>query len=384
MDTPDGVSPGPKTPPQTEPLREQPESWIEGPDIVTALRVFDGEREFQLPRKATFTLGASRSCDISIPERGLSALHGAFVRKGARIRMIDQHSTNGLFFNGRRVDTIDLYPGDTFTAAPLTFIALNDEMSKQRPVITEVVGTFTPSPDRILVDAVKSSHPLLFTGEAGCDLDRLARAIHAVSLRRALPLVQIAEPPSDRSAQLEVLRRAARSTLVMDLSTLETPLDPTFCTMAFAPEHHIRVIVISPTVTLARKLLAIDAMDRLQHIWVRPLGMRPGDIPYLLDQVLAERGATFRLADLTPQNHDALCHQEWRENFHGLRFVSDRLIAISRVHGWEAMNWQERSAAVKVPKTTLFQWFSALGLTSPLFLPRRGQNGDRDDDGDSD
>jgi hypothetical protein len=171
---------------------------------------------------------------------------------------------------------------------------------------------------------------------------------------------------------------AARSTLVIDLDAIEIPLDPTFCTMAFAPEHHIRVIVLAPTPALARKLLAVDAMERVQHIWVRPLGMRPGDIPYLLDQVLTERGATFRLADFTPQNHDALCSHEWRENFDGLRFVADRLIVISRTSSWEAMNWQERSIALGVPKTTLFQWFSSLGLTSPLFS-RRGSDGDEGD-----
>ena len=44
---------------------------------------------------------------------------------------------------------------------------------------------------------------------------------------------------------------------------------------------------------------------------------------------------------------------------------------MSRVSGWEAMNWQERSAALGAPKTTLFEWFSALGLTSPLFAARR-------------
>lgn len=378
MDTADGGSHVSKTPLHTEPLREHPEAWIEGPDIVTALRLFDGELEYPLPRKSTFTLGASRSCDLSIPERGLSALHCAFVRKGVHLRAIDQHSTNGMYFNGRRVETIDLHPGETFTAPPLTFIALNDEMSAQRPVIADIIGSFTPSPDRILVDAVKSSHPLLFTGEAGCDLDRLARAIHAVSLRRGHALVQIAEPPADRAAQLDVLRRVSRSTLVIDLHAIEAPLDQTFCTMAFAPEHHIRVIVLAPTTTAARKLLAIDAMERLQHIWVRPLGMRPGDIPYLLDQVLTERGATFRLADLTPQNHHALCQHEWRENFNGLRFVADRLIVISGISSWEAMNWQERSAALGVPKTTLFQWFSSLGLTSPLFSSRRGDDTDPD------
>src|SRR5689334_19672675 len=114
----------PKTPVKTRPLDEtQRGTWFEGPDLVTALRVYDGDLEYALPRWATFTLGASRHCDVPVPGRGLSALHCAFVRTDARLRAYDQHSTNGMFFGGRRVDVIDLYPGDTFTAAPLTFIA---------------------------------------------------------------------------------------------------------------------------------------------------------------------------------------------------------------------------------------------------------------------
>jgi pSer/pThr/pTyr-binding forkhead associated (FHA) protein len=362
----------PKTPVQTDPLGdEQREAWYEGPDVVTALRVYDGDREYPLPQKAIATLGASRSCDVSVPGRGMSALHCALVRKGSRLRVLDQHSTNGLFSGGRRVDLIDLYPGDTFTAAPLTLLALNDEMRVQRQVIADIVGTsFTPTPDRVLVDAVKSSHHLLLTGEPGCDLDRLARAIHAVSLRRSRTLVQIAELSSDRSQQREILKRASRSTLLIDLESTRTPLDPTFCAMAFSPDYHIRVIVIAATPTIARRLLSIDEMERLQHIWIRPIAMRPGDVPELFDRLLAERQAPFRLTDLASRNRDALCSHDWRDNFNGLRLAAERLTAISRVAGWEEMNWQERSIALAAPKTTIYEWFNGLGLTAPLFAPR--------------
>jgi hypothetical protein len=371
MDSFDDASSSRKTPVKTEPLGEgHREAWFEGPDVVTALRVFDGGQEHPLPHQATFTLGASRSCDVAMPGSGLSALHCAFVRKGTRLHVIDQHSTNGMYASGRRVETLDLYPGDTFTAAPLTFIAMNDEMCARRLIIADIVGNFTPTPDRILVDAVKSSHPLLVTGELGCDLDRLAGSIHAVSLRRSRSLVELAELPADRGAQRGILKRAARSTLVLNLDAIETPLDPTFCAMAFSPDYNIRVIVLASTSTAARKLLAIDEMERLQQIWVRPLRMRPGDVPDLLDNILAEREATFRLADLAPSNHDAMYSYDWRDNFIGLRFAVDRLIEISRVDGWESMNWLERSAALGVPKTTLYEWFSGLGLNSPLFAPR--------------
>lgn len=356
--------------PITEPLGDGPEAWFEGPDIVTALRIYDGDREYPLPRKATFTLGASRSCDVAIPGSGLSALHCAFVRKGTRLHVIDQDSTNGMYSSGRRVEALDLYPGDTFTAAPLTFIAMNDEMCARRRIIADIIGSFTPTPDRILVDAVKTSPSLLLTGETGCDLDRLARSIHAVSLRRSRALVEISEVPTDRGAQREILKRATRSTLVINLDAIEPPLDPTFCSMVFASEYNVRAIVLAPTPAVARKLLAIDDMERLQHIWIRPLCMRPGDVPHLLASILAEREATFRLIDLTQPNHDALCSHDWRDNFIGLRSVVDRLIEISRVDGWEKMNWLERSAALGTPKTTLYEWFSGLRLTSPLFAAR--------------
>jgi pSer/pThr/pTyr-binding forkhead associated (FHA) protein len=358
----------PKTPVKTRPLEDaQRDAWFEGPDVVTALRVYDGDLEYALPAKATFTLGASRSCDVPVPGRDLSALHCAFERKGARLRVHDQHSTNGMFFGGRRVEVIDLYPGDTFTAAPVTFLAMNDEMRAQRPFIADIVGTgFTPTPDRVLVDAVKQSNHLLLTGETGCDQDRLARAIHAVSLRRRRPLVELAELPADRGAQREILRRAARSCLLIRLDVIRSPLDPTFCSMAFSPDHHIRAIVIAATQAAARRLLAIDDLDHLQHIWLRPLGMRPGDVPELLDRLLIERQAAFRLADLAPSNREALCSHDWRDNFIGLRLSADRLAAIGRVPGWEAMTWPERSAALGMPKTTIFEWFHGLGLTSPL------------------
>jgi hypothetical protein len=217
MDSPDDANASPKTPAKTEPLGELLEPWFEGPDVVTALRIYDGDREYPLPRKATFTLGVSRSCDIAIPGSGLSALHCGFVRKGTRLRLIDQDSTNGLYNNGRRVDALDLYPGDTFTAPPLTFIAMNDEMRVRRLVIADIVGNFRPTPDSILVGAVKTLPPLLLTGEPGCDLDRLARAIHAVSFRRSRALIEIVKKPASTSISARPRRCSAMASLRLSI-----------------------------------------------------------------------------------------------------------------------------------------------------------------------
>jgi hypothetical protein len=294
---------GPTTPVKTRPLDDaQRGAWFEGPDVVTALRIYDGDREYALPLRATFTLGASRSCDVPVPELDLSALHCAFVRTGTRLRVYDHYSTNGTYAGGRRIDALDLYPGDTFTAAPVTVLAMNDEMRAQRPIIADIVGTdVAPTPDRVLIDAVKRSNHLLLTGEAGCDQDRLARAIHAVSLRRSRRLVEIAGLPGDRAAQREILRRAARSSLLIRLDAIKAPLDPAFTAMAFSPDHHIRVIAIAPTASAARRWLALEDMAPLQALELRPLELRSGEIPGLLDRLLAERLAGFRFADLRPR-----------------------------------------------------------------------------------
>ena len=214
---------------------------------------------------------------------------------------------------------------------------------------------------------MKSANHVLITGEAGCDLDRLTRAIHAVSLRRARELVAISELPGERAKQREILSRAKRSTLVIDLGAIEAPLDPAFCSMVFSPDYHVRVIALASATNTARKLIPLEHLEQLQHLWVRPLALRPGDISALLDRILEERGAAFRLGDLTRANRDALCAHEWRDNFNGLRLAAERLVEISRVNGWEDMDWREKSAALGMAKTTLYDWFTGVGLTLPLF-----------------
>ncbi|MEJ7598502.1 MAG: FHA domain-containing protein [Kofleriaceae bacterium] len=365
---PDEASP--RTPVRTKPLDEtQRDAWFEGPDVVTALHVYEGDVEYQLPPKATLTLGASRSCDLAVPGRDLSAMHCLLERKGSRLRVYDQHSTNGTFFGGRRIDVIDVNPGDTFTPAPVTFLAMNEVMRTHRPTLVDILGAnFAPSPDRVLVDAIKGSSNLLITGETGCDLDALARSIHAVSLRRLKDMVEISAVPAERAKQREIIAKAARSTLLINLDATKAALDPTFCSMVFSSEYHVRVIVLALTTNLARKWLPAENVEQMQHIWVRPLAMRPGDVPDLLDRMLAQRQASFRLADLSRPNREALCENEWRDNFVGLRLAADRLTAISRIEHWEAMDWRERSASVGVPKSTLHDWFVGVGLACPLFV----------------
>jgi hypothetical protein len=359
----------PKTPVRTDPLAEtQRGAWYDGLDMITALKEYDGVLEWDLPRDVQrIMVGASRSrasssSDIALPGRGLSATHCLLERRGDRLRLLDQSSTNGVYFQDRRVTDVSIAPGATFTLAPVTFLAMNDEMRECRPTITDVIGTgFAPSPDKLLVEAATGSSNLLITGEPDCDQDRLARAIHAVSLRRRRMLIELTDIPEERAKQRSIINCAARSTLLLPITAAQRPLDPTFCAMLCSPSFHVRVIVLAPTIEIARDALTRDAVDQMQHVWVRPLALRSDEIDRLLDRLFVERGATLRAADLSGDNLAALRAYDWPDNLVSLRLIADAIVAHTTHQGL-----RPAAKSLGMPKSTLQKHLDRAGLSFPL------------------
>jgi FHA domain len=356
-----------KTPVRTDPLpEEQRGAWYDGADVITGIREYDGAVEFELPRDVgQFTIGASqRKCTHALPGRGLSAVHCLLERRGDRLRLIDQQSTNGMYFQDRKVSDISIAPGATFTLAPVTFMAMNDEMREHRSTIVDVIGTgFAPSPDKFIIDFAMGSSNLLLTGEPNCGQDLLARAVHKVSLRRRRALVERAELPEERVRQREVIDSASRSTLVLTIADGQQQLDPTFCAMLFSPSYHVRVIVLASTIDQARKVFTRDAVDQMQHLWVRPLALRTHDIDRLLDRMFAERNASVRTADLMPENLAALRAYHWPENLASLRMVADEIVAHATHDGL-----RPAAKVLGMAKSTLQKHFERVGLSLPLFV----------------
>ena len=355
----------PKTPTRTDPLADaQRGAWFDGADMVTVLREYDGALELELPREVQrATMGASRSCDLSLPGRGLSAMHCLLERRGDRLRLVDQQSTHGMYFQDRRVQDISIAPGDVFTLAPVTFLAMSDEMREHRPAIVDVIGSgFVPSPDKLLIEAARGSSNLILTGEASCDQDLLARTIHAVSLRRRQDLVEISELPEDRVEQRAIFDRAIRSTLVVPIAAGQPPFDSTFCSMVGSPTHHVRVIALAPSIDVARHALSRDAVDQMQHVWVRPLALRSTEIDRLLDRVFVERRATLRAAELTPANLAALRAHGWPDNLAGLRRLADQILAHAAHRGV-----RPAARSLGMSPSTLHSQLTRIGLSFPLF-----------------
>ena len=62
--------------------------------------------------KAKYVVGRAAGNDIQLPEDSVSSRHAQLEKTGGSWRLTDLHSTNGTFVNGRRIDSVELKPGD--------------------------------------------------------------------------------------------------------------------------------------------------------------------------------------------------------------------------------------------------------------------------------
>lgn len=360
-------------PKKTKTLPEdQRGAWFDGPDIVTSLRVHGTGLVFDLARdRSTFTLGSNSTADIAVASDHLSGLHCVLERRGLKLRVQDQGSYNGTHFNERRESTFDLQPGDTFVAASIRFLAQNDEMRSAHSTLVELLGAedehvlASPEaawarPSDVLVAAAHSSN-IVIAGEKGCDHLRLARAIHRVSLRRNRPIVEIERVPEERSQQRAIIDAATRSTLVITVDDDASVVDAAFASMIFSAPFHIRVIALATASETVGKVLGHSYAAPMRLIQLLPIARRRGMISRLLDQLLSERDAPFRVSDLTAKNQEALQTYEWPENFDDLRFAADALIAMHR-----GGSIRGTADILGIKKSTWHYWMAAVGLSKPL------------------
>jgi len=355
---------------------------FEGPDTVTALAQYDTGTEHELsPARKHFTLGSAPDRDIAIDSPFVSAHHCQLDRKLHGLHVTDQRSKNGTYFESAREKAFYLHPGRTFVvgALPHRLLALNDEMRACYPALIDVLGDIpgnipgepeeralrreTPSPGDMIVAAVDGAH-LLIQSEPHCEQDQLARIIHRISRLRARPIVELAreQVPVDRAKQHGFIqRRAAKSTLVLDLGSNDTRLPTSFVSAVFAARYQIRVIALVRSLDVADAALG-EYARQMKYVRLLPIARRPAAIDRLLDRMLVERGSPLRMSQVTPANRHALQTYGWPDNFASLREAADRLTAITR-----AGSINGAAIALGIPRATLHHWYSKiLGLSPPL------------------
>jgi len=365
--TPRNSPASPATPARTPPPpNDRFLGWDAGPDPTIAICEYDVTGDWELRGDlAELSLGGSSQCTISIPGRGLSARHCLLERRARKLRLNDLASSYGVFFRGRRLEGFaDLSPGDMFTARPMTFVCLNDEMRQHRPTVFEILGSgAVRTPDWVMVESVTGSGPMLLTGKAGCDLDRLAHAIHAMSTRRNRKAVEVATVPPDGDAQVALAEQAFQTSLILHLGQEEeAPLDPDFVSKLFDARGGIRLIALAASPDIARRALTDANVELMQHIPVRALAYRRGEIHQLLDLRFKERAFHRRADDVTPVNQEALKRYHWPGNFAELRQVADAIIAYATLG-----SMRRAAVSLGVSRQKLTRHLERIGLATPLF-----------------
>jgi len=346
----------PPLPPRTLTVPdEQRPALLDQPDPITALRERGGAWEAGLlTQQMTISLGSSQSCDLCLASPYVSALHAILERRGLRIRVHDQTSRNGTFFGGVRATGFDIGPGDQFTVATTTLLAMSDDMRLARPDLVERLGyDLDAVVDEVLIEGVRGAN-FLIIGEKGCGQRGLVKAIHQASLRRTRALVHGVGSPS-----LAEIEGARRGTLSFPVNG--EPVDRDIVAFLLSAQAHVRFAAIAPSLDSAVSSLGVDAISRMHKVVIRPLRERGGDLDHLINRLFVDRRASMQMADLTARNQAALRAYAWPENVDELRKTVDIIAVLAR-----EPNVTKAAELLGVARSSLRYKLDAIGLTTPI------------------
>lgn len=334
---------------------------LDGPDPVTALRVYGRSGEHYLPMmQRSFSIGSSGLCDIPIDSPYVSSTHCTLQRQFWRLWADDRGSRNGTFSRGHRVMRFCVVPGEVFSVATTRLLPCNDHMRLARPILYEVLGLDQDRViDDVIVDAM-SDGPLLIVGPKGARQRDLVRVLRAISSRRHQPLLDTTEPGLT-SADQERLIATEHGTLI--LKATGEPFDKEL--LAKIEERGSRLILLAPSLRLAMRSLTLHRLAALTTIQVRPLSERRSDIRSLLEERFVARGAYIRVADLSAPLQRRLLSYDWPGNLDELDRIAAIIAAVHR-HG----SGRRASEALKMPRSTLQYWAERFGLPLPATRPR--------------
>jgi adenylate cyclase len=92
----------------------------------------------------TSTIGRTKDNDVFCLHKSLSRKHAKLEFDGARIRVTDLVSKNGIYFNGKRVAKCEVVEGDTFRCGDITFLV--EGATARHPKASQGPAQTLPSP----------------------------------------------------------------------------------------------------------------------------------------------------------------------------------------------------------------------------------------------
>ncbi len=298
---------------------------------IVALRVVGRNAQIGLAAdRDRFTLGAAGppTVDVTVEGELVSRRHAVLVRKGPKLQVIDQGSTNGTYYRGYRDPDFEIAAGEVFEVSrhvPLQ--AFDEPLLTLRHRLLWVLGLRAHAAADAAVQDIAANGPLLLIGPPGCEQLRLAQEIHRRSPFGDHAFVVSPPTPSTIEA-LAVVTTGAGGTIFLDLTGRPSGA---FILRMFA---HSRPIVAAPNEEVALEMLD-QCIRQCRVVRLAPPSARRDDIPRLLDALIrlehTERdlpGEPEPLAVLGEANVAGLKAHLWPGHFDELRREAVRLHAL--------------------------------------------------------
>jgi DNA-binding NtrC family response regulator len=319
----------------------------------------------------SLVVGKEPGCDLLLTDPAVSRRHLEIAVTPGRVEVRDLGSKNGSFYLGARFDVLQVGPGSQIQIG-VTQLAIVSGTERALPLHPEsrfgrLLGG-TASMRRVFA-ALARLAPLdagvLLTGETGTGKDLAAQAVHAASPRAGGPFVVCdlgAVPAALIEAELfgavrgaytgadrdraGVFEEADGGTLFLDeVGELSLELQPRLLRLLESSSvkrvgetsyrrFDVRVIAATnrdlAAEVEARRFRA-DLFHRLAvaEVHIPPLRERQGDIPLLVDGILADLAAGGAPRPSVPaETLTALAAYPWPGNVRQLRNVLERALAL--------------------------------------------------------
>jgi len=252
------------------------------------------------------------------------------------------------------VKVIEIGPGERIGVGDVSLLTLSHAMQMERRSFELILGTGADA--RTLVDltllAANRNGHLLLWGERGTGHELLARAVHAVSTRRAHSLLTIEEPIAE-GAERAVLDSGRRGMVLVDLmATADGRLHRELVSRLLRPEQNARVVVAAESYEHAMASLGTALVAQLHPIHLPALRTRTAEIPELLDRLFRLEGVAT-VGDLGESNLAGLAAYPWQgdmcanldELIYASRYLAMRASGLSQTKAAQAVGWSQPTAS---------------------------------------
>lgn len=301
---------------------------IEGPDAGKSAQL----------ERGSMIVGSASEADLCLDDPSVSRAHAKLVPFIDGVEVTDLGSKNGTFLAGTRLEKARVAPGSQLTLgrSKLRLIPEDHDVTvepSERTRFGLVHGRSRPMRELITILEMVSGKdaPILIEGEAGVGKERVARAIHEASPRKAGCIHVITADSSQDDLLPAEMPTNATTILIKDVDALNTNAQR--LVSAALENKRLDARFMATTRADLDRAAAAGTFDRallltlgVVRVRVPPLRERASDLPMLIEDILGELGHPSY--DLGPADLGRMQAYAWPDNVRELRSVIERAVLL--------------------------------------------------------